>query len=93
MIINDTVSAFRIGFAIAKRLGLDGAKVVISSRKQPNVDRALDLLKKDNINAIGLVCHVAKEDHRRRLFEKVIMTCHISFLDCVFCMCSLHISS
>ena len=63
---------YRIGFAIAKRLGKDGAKVMISSRKQANVDRAVDELKKENVTAHGMVCHVAKPDHRQQLFEKVI---------------------
>lgn len=32
-----TASTKGIGFAVAKRLGLDGAKVVVSSRKEYNV--------------------------------------------------------
>ncbi|VDK25049.1 unnamed protein product [Anisakis simplex] len=32
-----TASTKGIGFAIAKRLGLDGAAVVVSSRKEDNV--------------------------------------------------------
>merc|ERR1712037_111076 len=44
-----TASTDGIGFAIAKRLAQDGAKVWISSRKQDNVDAALDELRGMNI--------------------------------------------
>ena len=33
-----TASTKGIGFAIAKRLGMDGASVIVSSRKKKNVD-------------------------------------------------------
>jgi dehydrogenase/reductase SDR family protein 4 len=36
---------FSIGYAIAERLGLEGARVVISSRKQKNVDEAVARLR------------------------------------------------
>lgn len=45
-----TASTDGIGFAIAKRLGLEGAKVVISSRKQANVDKAVQALKDQGIH-------------------------------------------
>uniref|UniRef100_B4N5H9 GK20583 n=1 Tax=Drosophila willistoni TaxID=7260 RepID=B4N5H9_DROWI len=45
-----TASTDGIGFAIAKRLAEDGAAVVISSRKQKNVDNALAELRKLNLN-------------------------------------------
>ena len=38
---------FRIGLAIAKRLAEDGASVMISSRKQANVEEALIDLRKN----------------------------------------------
>ena len=41
-----TGASYGIGFAIAERLGLEGASVVISSRKQKNVDEAVEKLKK-----------------------------------------------
>lgn len=66
MIIN-----FRIGFAIARRLGEDGAKVVVSSRKQKNVDKAVDVLKKENLDVCGIVCHVGKKEDRTKLIQKV----------------------
>lgn len=34
-----------IGYAIAERLGREGARVMVSSRKQANVDQAVKQLK------------------------------------------------
>ena len=62
---------FRIGFAIAKKLAEDGADVVISSRKQKNVDKAVNALKALNLSVTGLVCHVGKPEDRQRLLQKV----------------------
>lgn len=68
-----TASSDGIGFAIAKRLGLDGAKVVVSSRKQANVDEAVKLLKDQGISDVfGVTCHVAKESDRKKLFEETL---------------------
>lgn len=65
----------RIGFAIAERLGSEGAKVVVSSRKQKNVDLAVEKLRKQGQDVLGLVCHVGSQDDRKRLFEKVPFDC------------------
>lgn len=62
----------RIGFAIARRLAREGARVVISSRKQENVEAAVASLKKENLDIYGTVCHVSKADDRKRLFEETI---------------------
>ncbi|XP_071173203.1 dehydrogenase/reductase SDR family member 4-like [Mytilus edulis] len=67
-----TASTEGIGFAIARRLGEDGAKVVVSSRKQKNVDKAVDVLKKENLDVCGIVCHVGKKDDRTKLIQKTI---------------------
>ncbi len=64
-------SYFRIGFAIARRLGQDGAKVMVSSRKQENVDRAVADLQKEKLDVTGMVCHVAKHDDRHALIQQV----------------------
>jgi hypothetical protein len=61
----------RIGLAIAKRLCQDGAKVMISSRKQKNVDAALQELRRENLEVSGLVCHVAKLADRTKLIDEV----------------------
>uniref|UniRef100_A0AAG5D701 Dehydrogenase/reductase SDR family member 4 n=1 Tax=Anopheles atroparvus TaxID=41427 RepID=A0AAG5D701_ANOAO len=64
-----TASTEGIGFAIAQRLGQEGAKVVISSRKQQNVDRAVDDLRKAGLEVTGIKCHVASSDDRKALFD------------------------
>ncbi|KAK3765860.1 hypothetical protein RRG08_026327 [Elysia crispata] len=65
-----TASTEGIGYAIARRLGQDGARVMISSRKQHNVDAAVQQLKKENLAVEGMVCHVAKKEDRQKLLEE-----------------------
>lgn len=68
-----TASTDGIGLAIVKRLGLEGAKVVVSSRKQENVDEAVKFLKSQGIkDVLGVVCHVAKASDRNKLFEETV---------------------
>jgi len=67
-----TASTDGIGLAIARRLGQDGASVMISSRKQANVDRTVQQLKEENINAHGIVCHVAKSEDRKKLIDEAV---------------------
>ncbi|KAK9935928.1 hypothetical protein M0R45_012801 [Rubus argutus] len=67
-----TASTQGIGFAIAERIGLEGASVVISSRKQNNVDEAVDKLKAQGIEALGIVCHVSNEQQRKNLIYKTV---------------------
>jgi dehydrogenase/reductase SDR family protein 4 len=65
-----TGSTDGIGFAVAKRMAEDGARVVISSRKQNNVDRAVKELKGLFPNQVaGIVCHVGKEDDQKKLVD------------------------
>ncbi|XP_017299858.1 dehydrogenase/reductase SDR family member 4 isoform X2 [Diaphorina citri] len=65
-----TASSDGIGFAIAKRLSTEGASVVISSRKESNVNKAVETLQKEGHQKIsGVVCHVAKKEDRQKLFE------------------------
>ncbi|XP_058055206.1 dehydrogenase/reductase SDR family member 4 [Anopheles bellator] len=64
-----TASTEGIGFAIAERLGQEGAKVVISSRKQGNVDSALSKLQKPGLEVTGIKCHVANAADRQALFD------------------------
>jgi dehydrogenase/reductase SDR family protein 4 len=52
-------------------LAKEGAKVVISSRKQSKVDKAVELLKNENLECHGLVCHVGKTDDRTKLIDEV----------------------
>ncbi|XP_071825190.1 dehydrogenase/reductase SDR family member 4-like [Apostichopus japonicus] len=63
-----------IGLSSALRVGKEGAKVIISSRKQANIDQAVDFLKKEGIEASGIVCHQNKKEDRRRLLEYAVDT-------------------
>lgn len=65
-----TASTQGIGLSIAKRLGQEGAKVIVSSRKSENVEKAVEKLCKANVTVKGCVCHVSDADHRRRLFKE-----------------------
>ncbi|KAL6200906.1 hypothetical protein ACLB2K_024621 [Fragaria x ananassa] len=67
-----TASTQGIGFGIAERLGLEGASVVISSRKQNNVDEAFAKLRAQGIEALGIVCHVSNEQQRKNLIGKTV---------------------
>uniref|UniRef100_A0A7N0UJ89 Tropinone reductase-like 3 n=1 Tax=Kalanchoe fedtschenkoi TaxID=63787 RepID=A0A7N0UJ89_KALFE len=67
-----TASTQGIGFGIAERLGSEGAAVVISSRKQKNVDEAVEKLKEKGIEVLGLVCHVSNKEHRKNLIQRTV---------------------
>ncbi|PIO52815.1 hypothetical protein TELCIR_25874, partial [Teladorsagia circumcincta] len=58
-----------IGFAIAKRLGADGASVVVSSRKSKNVEDAVCALRIEGIDAAGIPAHVGVKEDRKKLIE------------------------
>ncbi|XP_004694679.1 PREDICTED: dehydrogenase/reductase SDR family member 4 isoform X1 [Condylura cristata] len=67
-----TASTDGIGFAIARRLAQDGAHVVVSSRKQQNVDRAVAALQGEGLSVTGTVCHVGKAEDRERLVATAV---------------------
>ena len=67
-----TASATGIGYSIAEKLAKEGASVVISSRNQENINLAVEKLKKQNLNAIGCVCHVGKLQHLKKLINFTI---------------------
>jgi len=69
-----TASTQGIGKSIAKRLCQDGAKVMISSRKEKNVTGALAELRSEvgEGSIEGMVCHVGKADDRQRLVRTTI---------------------
>ncbi|CAK9156865.1 unnamed protein product [Ilex paraguariensis] len=67
-----TASTQGIGFSIAERLGLEGASVVVSSRKQKNVDEAVEQLKARGIEVLGVVCHVSNGLQRKNLIDETI---------------------
>ncbi|XP_047741015.1 dehydrogenase/reductase SDR family member 4-like [Hyalella azteca] len=67
-----TGSTDGIGLAIAKRMGQEGARVVVSSRRSHNVERAVqemhDLGLKD---VLGVQCNVGKPEDRHNLIDQV----------------------
>ncbi|CAN6203955.1 unnamed protein product [Urochloa humidicola] len=67
-----TASTQGIGLAIAERLGLEGAAVVISSRKQKNMDEAVEGLKAKGITAVGAVCHVSDAQQCKSLIDTTV---------------------
>lgn len=67
-----TASTQGIGFAIAERLGLEGASVVVSSRKQKNVEEAVEKLRAKGIDVLGVACHVSSREQRRDLIQKTV---------------------
>lgn len=64
-----TAATAGIGLGIAQRLGQEGAKVVISSRKQQNVNETVALLKGEGLEVTGCVCHVGNKEHLTRLVQ------------------------
>ncbi|KAB1221746.1 Tropinone reductase-like 3 [Morella rubra] len=67
-----TASTQGIGFGIAERLGLEGASVVVSSRRQKNVDEAVEKLRARGIEVLGVVCHVSNAQQRKNLIDKTV---------------------
>lgn len=45
---------------------------MVSSRKQKNVDAAVEKLTQENLDVMGIVCHVGKKEDRSNLISKVI---------------------
>lgn len=67
-----TGSSKGIGLSIAKGLAENGAKVVISSRKQDAVDAVAAELNAAGFEAIGIACHIGDDEQRKNLVEKTI---------------------
>uniref|UniRef100_A0A224YMZ1 Dehydrogenase/reductase SDR family member 4 n=1 Tax=Rhipicephalus zambeziensis TaxID=60191 RepID=A0A224YMZ1_9ACAR len=67
-----TASTEGIGYAIAERLAQDGAKVVVSSRKEDKVNQATSRLTAQGLDVIGAPCHVGKAEDRAKLIKLVI---------------------
>ena len=67
-----TGSSKGIGKAIAKGLAENGAQVVISSRNQEACDEVVKEFTSEGLKAIGIACHIGKEDQRTNLVAKVV---------------------
>ncbi|XP_068163744.1 dehydrogenase/reductase SDR family member 4-like [Antennarius striatus] len=70
-----TGSTDGIGLAAAQALGQRGAHVVVSSRSQANVDKAVALLQNQNIRVTGTTCNVGKGEDREKLVQLTLDQC------------------
>lgn len=67
-----TGSSKGIGKAIAKGLAEQGAQVVISSRSQEACDEVVSEFTKEGLKAVGIACHIGKDEQRKNLADKTI---------------------
>ncbi len=67
-----TGSSKGIGLSIAQGLAENGAKVVVSSRKQEAVDAVATDFKSKGWEAIGIACHIGDGEQRKQLVEKTL---------------------
>lgn len=67
-----TGSSKGIGLSIAQGLAENGAKVVVSSRKQEAVDGVAESFKALGLEAIGIKCHIGDAEDRKALIVKTI---------------------
>lgn len=64
-----TASTAGIGLEIARRLALEGAQVVVSSRRAANVEDTVKSLQEEGMQVQGLACHVGNNEHLQNLVE------------------------
>ncbi|XP_076016654.1 dehydrogenase/reductase SDR family member 4 [Genypterus blacodes] len=70
-----TASTDGIGLAAAQSLGQRGAHVVVSSRRQANVDKAVELLKSQSIQVTGTTCNAGMGEDREKLIQMAVEQC------------------
>ena len=61
-----------IGLAAAHSCGAAGAKVVVASRKQANVDKAVAQLRASGIECHGVAAHAAKKEDIAHMIEEAL---------------------
>ena len=59
-----------IGFAVARRFGLEGARVVVSSRRAEHVRGAVERLRGEKIEVYGVVVDLTVREDRFRLVDE-----------------------
>lgn len=67
-----TGAARGIGFAAAKRMGQEGASIVIADIDAPAAEQAADRFQADGINALAIPCDVADAEQVAQLFERAV---------------------
>jgi len=65
-----TASTRGIGFAVARRFGLEGARVVVSSRKAEHVREAVERLRREGIEAYGVTADLTVKEDCFRLVDE-----------------------
>ncbi|XP_050513783.1 dehydrogenase/reductase SDR family member 4-like isoform X2 [Diabrotica virgifera virgifera] len=65
-----TGSTNGIGLAIAERLAQEGAKVIVSSRKEENVKDTVKKLNDKGLLVTGVTCHVGDAEQRKLLVKE-----------------------
>ncbi len=63
-----------IGFAIAQQLAAAGARVVIASRKQANVDASAETLRADGAEVLALAAHTGDDSAVDQLIAQTVDT-------------------
>jgi NAD(P)-dependent dehydrogenase (short-subunit alcohol dehydrogenase family) len=61
-----------IGEAVAKRFSLEGASVVITGRRQPELDRMVKIIRQSNGKALAVAGSVTDEAHAQDVVRKAI---------------------
>lgn len=69
-----TGGATGIGFALAKRFGQEGAKVVVAGRRLHRVEEAVGNLRALGVDAAGTACDVADEEQVEGLLSYSLQT-------------------
>ncbi len=64
-----TASTQGIGLGIAERMAQEGGHVIICSRRQKNVDEALNKLK--GLKVEGYTCNIGSREQRLALLKKI----------------------
>lgn len=67
-----TGSSKGIGKSIARGLAENGAKVVVSSRKQDAVDLVAKEFESAGLDALGIQCHIGDSEQRQALISKTV---------------------
>tara|TARA_R110002167_G_scaffold33327_14_gene107098 strand:+ start:1129 stop:1902 length:774 start_codon:yes stop_codon:yes gene_type:complete len=67
-----TGSSKGIGKAIAQGLAENGAKVVVSSRKQDSIDEVVEDFKASGLEAVAIKCHIGDAEERKALIAKTV---------------------
>jgi dehydrogenase/reductase SDR family protein 4 len=67
-----TAATAGIGLGIARRLAQEGAAVMISSRKQRNVDDTVAALRQEGLDVRGVACHVGSLEQCQHLIKAAL---------------------